>query len=147
MVKPHSCVSSIMSDLPETAVCILHRTQCRGYKGRLTRSGACVAGIIYFVLSLKKGMYMYQFGQYAWTHMILLVVFVPSSFFVSNIFEGIIWFLLPVSLIIVNDISAYMAGEVQIVCLPVCADWYSHCVTSPPNCRTNGIGVAVLCVP
>eukprot|EP00803_Ostreobium_quekettii_P005914 evm.model.scf_59.15 EVM.evm.TU.scf_59.15 scf_59:112101-113438(-) len=55
-------------------------------------------------------MYLYQFGQYAWTHMILLVVFVPSSFFVSNIFEGIIWFLLPVSLIIVNDISAYMAG-------------------------------------
>lgn len=68
------------------------------------------AGLIFFVLSLKKGMYLYQFGQYAWTHMILMVVFVPSSFFVSNIFEGIIWFLLPVSLIIVNDICAYMAG-------------------------------------
>ena len=42
--------------------------------------------------------------------MILLVVFVPSSFFVSNIFEGLIWFLLPSCLIIVNDIMAYLAG-------------------------------------
>ena len=63
-----------------------------------------------FVLSLKRGMYVYQFGQYAWTHMILLTVFVPSSFFVSNIFEGLIWFLLPSALIIVNDIMAYLAG-------------------------------------
>jgi hypothetical protein len=55
-------------------------------------------------------MYMYQFGQYAWTHMILLTVFVPSSFFVSNVFEGLIWFLLPCALIIVNDIMAYLAG-------------------------------------
>jgi phosphatidate cytidylyltransferase len=66
-----------------------------------------------FVLSLKKGMYLYQFGQYAWTHMILMIIFVPSSFFVSNIFEGLIWFLLPSCLIIVNDIMAYLAGEEQ----------------------------------
>jgi CDP-diglyceride synthetase len=64
-----------------------------------------------FVLSLKKGMYLYQFGQYAWTHMILLTIFVPSSFFVSNIFEGLIWFLLPSALIITNDIMAYLAGD------------------------------------
>ncbi|GAB4815610.1 hypothetical protein N2152v2_008066 [Parachlorella kessleri] len=68
------------------------------------------AGLISFVLTLKKGMYTYQFGQYAWTHMILLVVFVPSSFFVSNLFEGIIWFLLPTGLVIINDIAAYLAG-------------------------------------
>jgi hypothetical protein len=35
---------------------------------------------------------------------------VPSSFFVSNIFEGLIWFLLPSALIIINDIMAYLAG-------------------------------------
>jgi hypothetical protein len=63
-----------------------------------------------FVLSLKRGMYLYQFGQYAWTHMILMIIFVPSSFFVSNIFEGLIWFLLPSALIITNDIMAYLAG-------------------------------------
>lgn len=64
-----------------------------------------------FVLSLKRGMYLYQFGQYAWTHMILMIIFVPSSFFVSNIFEGLFWFLLPSALIITNDIMAYLAGE------------------------------------
>lgn len=67
-------------------------------------------GLVMFVLSLKKGRYAYQFGQFAWTHMILLVIFVPSSFFVSNIFEGLIWFLLPCFLIIGNDIMAYLAG-------------------------------------
>lgn len=67
-------------------------------------------GFVAFVLTLEKGSYTYQFGQFAWTHMILMTVFVPSSFFVSNIFEGIIWFLLPCALVIVNDIAAYMAG-------------------------------------
>ena len=67
-------------------------------------------GFILFVLSLQKGMYLYQFGQYAWTHMILMIVFVPSSFLISNIFQGIIWFLLPCSLIIINDMTAYLGG-------------------------------------
>lgn len=69
-----------------------------------------MAGFMMFVLSLKRRMYLYQFGQYAWTHMILMIIFVPSSFFVSNIFEGLIWFLLPSALIITNDIMAYLAG-------------------------------------
>lgn len=68
------------------------------------------AGFVTFVLRLQKRMYMYQFGQYAWTHMILLVVFIPSSFFVSNIFDGLMWFLLPCSLVIINDIGAYLFG-------------------------------------
>ncbi|KAK9823657.1 hypothetical protein WJX72_004460 [[Myrmecia] bisecta] len=68
------------------------------------------AGFVWFVLSLEKHFYIYQFGQFAWIHMILLVVFIPSSFFVSNIFDGLIWFLLPCSLVIINDIGAYLAG-------------------------------------
>ncbi len=62
------------------------------------------------MLSLERGYYLYQFGQFAWTHMILLVVFIPTSFFVSNIFDGLIWFLLPCALVIINDISAYLTG-------------------------------------
>ena len=53
---------------------------------------------------------MYQFGQFAWTHMILLVILLQSSFFVANIMEGLIWFLLPSSLVIFNDIMAYIFG-------------------------------------
>ncbi|XP_076907582.1 phosphatidate cytidylyltransferase 1-like [Bidens hawaiensis] len=69
-----------------------------------------IAGFVWFILSLKKKMYKYQFGQYAWTHMILIVVFTQSSFTVANIFEGIFWFLLPASLIVINDIAAYIFG-------------------------------------
>lgn len=68
------------------------------------------AGFVSFVLRLRKGCYLYQFRQYAWTHLTLLFIFVPTSFFVSNIFDGIVWFLLPTSLVIVNDIGAYIAG-------------------------------------
>ncbi|KAI3469687.1 hypothetical protein Pfo_026350 [Paulownia fortunei] len=69
-----------------------------------------IAGFMWFILTLKKKMYKYQFGQYAWTHMILIVVFTQSSFTVANIFEGIFWFLLPASLIVINDIAAYIVG-------------------------------------
>ncbi|KAK8953099.1 Phosphatidate cytidylyltransferase [Platanthera guangdongensis] len=69
-----------------------------------------IAGFVWFILTLKKRMYKYQFRQYAWTHMILLMVFAQSSFTVANIFEGILWFLLPTSLIIINDITAYFFG-------------------------------------
>ncbi|KAB2600857.1 phosphatidate cytidylyltransferase-like [Pyrus ussuriensis x Pyrus communis] len=69
-----------------------------------------IAGFMWFILTLKKKMYKYQFGQYAWTHMILFIVFTQSSFFVANIFEGIFWFLLPASLIVINDIAAYIWG-------------------------------------
>mmetsp|Transcript_22260 Transcript_22260/g.26749 ORF Transcript_22260/g.26749 Transcript_22260/m.26749 type:complete len:448 (-) Transcript_22260:749-2092(-) len=69
-----------------------------------------VVGFVLFVASLKKGMYLYQFGQYAWTHMILLLIVTQSSFLVKNIFEGLIWFVLPTSIIILNDIMAYLSG-------------------------------------
>ncbi|KAG8658262.1 hypothetical protein MANES_03G136500v8 [Manihot esculenta] len=69
-----------------------------------------IAGFMWFILALKKKMYEYQFGQYAWTHMILIIVFTQSAFTVANIFEGIFWFLLPASLIAINDVAAYIFG-------------------------------------
>mmetsp|Transcript_11917 Transcript_11917/g.21187 ORF Transcript_11917/g.21187 Transcript_11917/m.21187 type:complete len:467 (-) Transcript_11917:791-2191(-) len=69
-----------------------------------------MAGFVTFVLSLKKRMMMYQFSQFAWTHTIILVVVVPSSFLGSNLFEGIIWWMLPGMLVVANDIFAYLAG-------------------------------------
>ncbi|KAG2448266.1 hypothetical protein HYH02_006850 [Chlamydomonas schloesseri] len=69
-----------------------------------------MAGFVGFVLSLKKGLYLHQFAHYAWTHMIILITTVPTSFFVSNIFSGILWYVLPAFLIVANDICAYLAG-------------------------------------
>eukprot|EP00211_Chloroparvula_japonica_P006379 CAMPEP_0119154860 /NCGR_PEP_ID=MMETSP1310-20130426/51377_1 /TAXON_ID=464262 /ORGANISM="Genus nov. species nov., Strain RCC2339" /LENGTH=412 /DNA_ID=CAMNT_0007147429 /DNA_START=27 /DNA_END=1262 /DNA_ORIENTATION=+ len=67
-------------------------------------------GIIAFVLSLKKGWFKYQFSQYAWTNMIIIFIVTQTSFFVANLFQGLIWFLLPVTLVICNDIMAFFSG-------------------------------------
>ncbi|KAA3681585.1 phosphatidate cytidylyltransferase [Paragonimus westermani] len=47
---------------------------------------------------------------FGWTHVTLLIVVCTSHFQIYNIFNGIIWFLLPVSLVICNDIMAYVFG-------------------------------------
>lgn len=67
-------------------------------------------GFVGFVLSLKKRHYLKQFIMFGWTHVTLLMVIAQSQLIVQNIFEGLIWFLLPVSIIIFNDIMAYMWG-------------------------------------
>ncbi|KAF9956759.1 hypothetical protein BGZ72_002484 [Mortierella alpina] len=69
-----------------------------------------VIGFVFFVANLKKGHYRFQFSQFAWTHMTLLLVVCQSHFIINNIFEGLIWFFLPVSLVIANDIWAYIFG-------------------------------------
>lgn len=42
--------------------------------------------------------------------MALLLVVVQPHFIVNNIFEGMIWFFLPVCLVVTNDIFAYICG-------------------------------------
>ncbi|KAF9130119.1 hypothetical protein BGX30_013634 [Mortierella sp. GBA39] len=69
-----------------------------------------VIGFVFFVANLKKGHYRFQFSQFAWTHMTLLLVVCQSHFIINNIFEGLIWFFLPASLVIANDIWAYIFG-------------------------------------
>ena len=67
-------------------------------------------GFVLFVLSLRKGLYVYQFGQFAWTHMIIATVLIQSSCFVGNVLEGLIWFVFPVAIVFFNDIAAYLVG-------------------------------------
>jgi phosphatidate cytidylyltransferase len=67
-------------------------------------------GCVLFVLSLRKGLYLYQFGQFAWTHMIIAAVIVQSSCLVGNVLEGLIWFVFPVGIVFFNDVAAYLVG-------------------------------------
>ncbi|KAL1998554.1 hypothetical protein VTN02DRAFT_5971 [Thermoascus thermophilus] len=69
-----------------------------------------VMGFVFFVASLKKGHYRFQFTQFAWTHMALYLIVVQAHFIMNNVFEGMIWFFLPASLVITNDIFAYVCG-------------------------------------
>ena len=65
---------------------------------------------MFFVGALQKGDYRLQFTQFAWTHMALYFLIVQAHFVINNIFEGLIWFFIPVSLVITNDIFAYVCG-------------------------------------
>lgn len=67
-------------------------------------------GFVFFVASLKAGHYKFQFTNFGWTHMALYLIVVQAHFVMNNIFEGMIWFFLPASLVITNDIFAYICG-------------------------------------
>lgn len=69
-----------------------------------------VSGLVAFVFSLVKKHYLKQFTLFGWTHVTLLLIVTQSHLIMQNIFEGLIWFLVPVSMIICNDIMAYMFG-------------------------------------
>lgn len=69
-----------------------------------------ITGFVFFVWTLKKGYYKFQFAQLCITHMTLLLVVFQSHLVIDNILNGIIWFVLPCSLVIVNDIFAYICG-------------------------------------
>lgn len=62
------------------------------------------------MLSLQKGHLKFQFTQFAWAHMAIFLIVGQAHFVINNIFEGMIWFFLPVMLVITNDIFAYLCG-------------------------------------
>ena len=51
-----------------------------------------------------------QFSLFAWTHVALLCVVTQSYLIIQNMFEGLIWFIMPIMMVIINDIMAYMFG-------------------------------------
>ncbi|PKU28736.1 phosphatidate cytidylyltransferase hypothetical protein [Limosa lapponica baueri] len=48
--------------------------------------------------------------MFGWTHVTLLIVVTQSHLIIHNLFEGMIWFIVPISCVICNDIMAYMFG-------------------------------------
>ncbi|KJE90370.1 hypothetical protein CAOG_08539 [Capsaspora owczarzaki ATCC 30864] len=67
-------------------------------------------GFVSFVATLKKGHYKFQFGQFGFTHIILVLIVTQSNLVMLNIFEGLVWLILPASLVVCNDVMAYMFG-------------------------------------
>ena len=69
-----------------------------------------VFGFMAFVSNLKRRNLKHQFGLFCWVHMSLLLIVFSSHFIVNNILEGLIWFWVPASLVICNDVFAYICG-------------------------------------
>ena len=68
------------------------------------------SGFVWFVLSLVKKYYLRQFSLFAWTHVALLCVVTQSYLIIQNMFQGLIWFIMPIMMVIINDVMAYMFG-------------------------------------
>jgi phosphatidate cytidylyltransferase len=77
----------------------------------LTLFGFTMIGFVAFVLSLRRGLYRYQFGQFTWMAMTLLFIVVQGSLHCHNMLRGMFWFLLPVSCVVHNDVWAYACGK------------------------------------
>ncbi|AAZ12087.1 CDP-DAG synthase [Trypanosoma equiperdum] len=73
--------------------------------------GFPLVGMVGFVLSLRKGMYRYQFMQLAAIVMTLLYVTAQGYAQISNVMRGMLWFVLPISCVINNDTWAYIFGK------------------------------------
>ncbi|KAG0152319.1 hypothetical protein CROQUDRAFT_35346 [Cronartium quercuum f. sp. fusiforme G11] len=67
-------------------------------------------GFLAFVANLDRGHLRRQFGLFSWIHMSLLLIVASGQFMVNNILEGLIWFWVPASLVIMNDVAAYVFG-------------------------------------
>ncbi|XP_034083087.1 putative phosphatidate cytidylyltransferase [Gymnodraco acuticeps] len=47
---------------------------------------------------------------FGWAHVTLLIVVTQSHLIIHNLFEEMIWFIVPISCVICNNIMAYMFG-------------------------------------
>ncbi|KAI9635343.1 cytidylyltransferase family-domain-containing protein [Dioszegia hungarica] len=70
-----------------------------------------VVGFVSFVANLQRQYLRRQFALFCWVHISLLLIVVSSHFIVNNILEGLIWFFIPASLVICNDVMAYVCGK------------------------------------
>lgn len=69
-----------------------------------------IGGIVGFVLTLRKFHLKYQFVQLGWTICTTFLIVAMSLFHLSNIYNGMCWFLLSTTLVITNDVFAYIWG-------------------------------------
>jgi CDP-diglyceride synthetase len=69
-----------------------------------------IIAFLLFVLSLQKGYMKYQFRVFGWTGLATILITMPGMLMLFNLYEGLVWFVLPALLIISNDIFAYLVG-------------------------------------
>uniref|UniRef100_A0A6C0KD81 phosphatidate cytidylyltransferase n=1 Tax=viral metagenome TaxID=1070528 RepID=A0A6C0KD81_9ZZZZ len=70
-----------------------------------------LVAVISFVLSLCKDRYHYQFSLLACGHTCLVGLVLPAFAHIHNLYRGMIWFLVPASLVICNDTAAMVCGS------------------------------------
>lgn len=69
-----------------------------------------MGGFVFFVTTLRHGYYRQQFGQLSAAHMALIYIVLQGQFVLESVLHGIFWMIVPVAMVIVNDIAAYLCG-------------------------------------
>jgi phosphatidate cytidylyltransferase len=72
--------------------------------------GLFVIGFLSFVITLKQGFLKYQFRLFGWIVIATLICSSAAWLMCFNIFEGLVYFIIPSMLIVINDIFAYLFG-------------------------------------
>nr|CAI5855973.1 unnamed protein product [Callosobruchus analis] len=65
----------------------------------------------WFLILLRKKAIRDQVTLLVWMHFLLLGISLQTFMTVENMFQGLIWLLVPICLVILNDISAYFFGK------------------------------------
>ncbi|KAJ8954448.1 hypothetical protein NQ318_011124 [Aromia moschata] len=69
------------------------------------------AGIIWFLTRVRKKIMRQQFSLLAWMHFLLIIICLQSYMVVQNIFQGVIWLVVPLWMVVLNDVFAYVFGR------------------------------------
>lgn len=62
------------------------------------------------ICTLQTGYIKFQVNQLCWTIVVLCLTVGQLKYIMHNIYNGLFWFLFPISLVVTNDINAYIAG-------------------------------------
>lgn len=74
-------------------------------------SFALYAGTFVLTIStMQAGHIRFQLNQLCWTIVVLCLTVGQLKYIMHNIYNGLIWFTLPILLVITNDIMAYVSG-------------------------------------
>ncbi|XP_060517482.1 phosphatidate cytidylyltransferase, photoreceptor-specific-like [Cylas formicarius] len=68
-------------------------------------------GLVWFTNLLKREATRQQFSLLAWTHFLCIIIVFQSYTVVQNTFEGLVWLIVPISIVFLNDIFAYLFGK------------------------------------
>lgn len=108
-----------------------------------------VIGFLSFVLTLKQGFLKYQFRLFGWIVIATLVCSTASWCICFNIFSGLIYFIVPSMLIVINDIFAYIFGyffgKHQLIALSPKKTWEGYIGGAISTCLFSIIVHAYLC--
>jgi phosphatidate cytidylyltransferase len=62
------------------------------------------------IITLQRDSIKFQINQLCWTILVLCLTVGQLKYIMHNIFNGLIWFVLPCCLVFTNDIMAYVSG-------------------------------------